>query len=202
MSLELILLRLLAPLFILRWPFFGMILAIFADNIDWMLTTFTTDADYNNYQRMDKLLDMYYLSLALYVSTNWKNVLAKHTSVLLFIYRSIGFILFEATQIRLLLFFFPNLFEFFYLFYQGYKSATDTYPKIAKHLTLILVPLLILKLIQEYSAHIVSLPPWEWPWVATWLASINANPAYGIGLVLIFLFCLALAFRRLKNIKS
>lgn len=163
MPLWVIVLRLVVPIIMLRFPLAGGIVAIVADNLDWPFSQFHTFSDYGSYQRADKLLDMYYLSFMLYVSLFWKNSIARHTSIALFFYRAIGVFLFETTHIGLFLLLFPSLFEFFFLFYQGHLSFTKQYLTLTgKNLSAILFILLIPKLLQEYSANIVGMPPWGW----------------------------------------
>lgn len=156
-------LRLILPLMIIRRPLFGGIISMVADALDVVLITALNMGDFNNYHLIDKYLDMYYITLECYVSFFWKNSLAKKTSILLFIYRGTGFILFELTKIRLILFIFPNLFENFYLFYLGYKKLLKKDPvKSIRGLAVILTILLIPKMVQEYVLHFAQLQPWNW----------------------------------------
>ena len=70
----------------------------------------------DNYQRFDKWLDMYYLTIEAYITFSWRNKLARNAAVALFIFRFLGIGIFEVTgeQFRQLIFFFPNLFENFF----------------------------------------------------------------------------------------
>jgi hypothetical protein len=76
-----------------------------------------------HYQGYDKALDIYYLTIA-YISTlrNWTNLFAFKISQFLFYYRLFGVTLFETTYDgsgpRYLLLFFPNTFEYFFIFYE------------------------------------------------------------------------------------
>lgn len=161
--------RLLVPLLIFKWRIVGVLLAASADALDVVLVDFfahqfgETPGFGKDYQFFDKGLDMYYLTFALIVSFSWKNALAKNTSIILFGYRLFGLILFEITGIRKLFFFFPNLFENFYLFY----ALTDRFfpklvPKTISRLLFILFLLYIPKLIQEWVLHYAELNPWSW----------------------------------------
>ena len=157
------LIRLLIPLTILKHPFWGTILSLLTDAIDVILITILNMGDFTNYHSVDKFLDMYYLSFSAYTSLAWNDLLAKKTSIFLFVYRLIGFILFELTHMRSLLLLFPNLFEHFFLFYLGYmklfkKSSFSTYKQLAG----VLIFLLILKLPQELVLHYLELQPWNW----------------------------------------
>lgn len=156
-------LRLLLPLTIFRWPLFGGLLAMIMDALDVVLITYLNMGDFKSYHTLDKYLDVYYLSMELYVSLFWKNKLAKGTSVVLFLYRIFGVILFEITKIRLFLFLFPNLFENFYLFYLAYKKLVRKDPITSfRNLFIILFILLIPKMVQEYILHFALFQPWNW----------------------------------------
>lgn len=156
-------LRLLIPLSILRWPLAGGIAAMIIDALDVVLITFINQGGFGSYHTTDKYLDMYYLSLECYRSFFWQNALAKRTSVILFIYRTIGFILFETTKLRMLLFFFPNLFENFYIFYLAWRKVYKKDPvRSYKNVAIILILLLIPKLAQEYLLHVMEAKPWTW----------------------------------------
>ena len=80
----------------------------------------------------------------------------------LFAYRALGFTIFEATQQRIFLLVFPNLFENFYLFYLVLLRVSPRYVLIPRHLAVFLVLLLIPKLAQEYLLHFAETQPWDW----------------------------------------
>ncbi len=72
-------------------------------------------------------------------------------------------ILFEVTGIRKLLFFFPNLFENFYLFYLIAfrffpKYAANTPAQLGVALFLLFLP----KFGQEWMLHFQEMQPWNW----------------------------------------
>lgn len=158
-----ILLRLIVPFSIFRWPLAGGIACLLLDACDVILITFFNQGDFKNYPGTDKYLDTYYLFFEFIVSFKWKNKLARKTSIGLFIYRFLGVVLFETLKIRALLFVFPNLFENFYLFYLAllkfYKKDIVT---SKKRITVILVILLVPKLFQEYILHVAEFHPWNW----------------------------------------
>jgi len=79
-----------------------------------------TDLDLTEYQRYDKALDIYYLTIA-YLATvrNWQNIHAFEVSRFLFYYRMVGVILFELRHNRTLLLIFPNPFEYFFIFIEA-----------------------------------------------------------------------------------
>lgn len=156
-------LRLLLPLFIFRYRITGALISMAADALDVVTITFLNAGEFSSYHTTDKYLDMYYLSIEGYVSLSWKNTLAKKTSIVLFVWRVVGFVLFEFTHMRTLLFFFPNLFENFFLFYIfNKKFAKKDLVSSKKSLFIILAILLVPKLAQEYFLHVMETQPWKW----------------------------------------
>lgn len=159
-----IILRFLVPFSILRWPFWGALLAMAADTVDIMLL----DAlgwgffEGRDYHAIDKFFDMYYLSFEFFVVLKWKELLARNTAVVLFIWRLLGFVVFEVTRIRQVVFFAPNIFENFYLLVVGAKKffpkfRLNTKKKLAVFIIVASVP----KLIQEYIMHFLEFPTWH-----------------------------------------
>jgi hypothetical protein len=116
---------------------------------------------FDNYAALDKALDTYYLSFELIVSLRWEP-LAKWTSVVLFAYRFLGFVLFEVTQARVFLVIFPNLFENFYLAYLIIRRFAPAWALTPPRLAALLALLLIPKLAQEYLLHYAEAQPWDW----------------------------------------
>ena len=166
-----LLLRIFVPITIFRWPLAAGIVAMLLDGADVILADAigyghfpTVDTFYRrNYHLLDKYLDMYYLFFEFIVSLRWQELLARWTSAFLFIWRALGFALFEFTGIRIILFFAPNLFENFYIFY---LAARKIYPewqvRTKKRLFIILAMLYIPKFGQEYLLHVKQAQPWTW----------------------------------------
>lgn len=161
--------RLIVPFTILRWRIGGALLSMAVDALDVVLVdtigliTGETGGFRGYYQISDKSLDIYYMSFEAYISLKWINPLARNTSVFLFVYRIVGMILFEITGFRKLLFFFPNLFENFYIFY---VVALRFFPKYAanspKQLVVALFLLFLPKFGQEWMLHFQEMQPWNW----------------------------------------
>ena len=106
---------------------------------------------------------MYYLALELVVSLRWRELLAKWTSVALFVWRAAGFALFELTGLRVILFFAPNMFENFFLFYLIARRVHPGWEvRTLKRLAIALALLYIQKFGQEYFLHVREAQPWEW----------------------------------------
>ena len=151
-TLIIILIRLIVPLTILRWPLAGGVLALIADALDIVLATLLDLGGLWNYHDLDKYLDTYYLTIEVIVAQRWAD-LPRWTATALFGYRVIGVILFEATNIRMFLFFFPSLFENFFLFYAAAQQFFPQYELTERRLALWLAVLLVPKMVQEYFLH-------------------------------------------------
>lgn len=154
-------LRLIVPLGIWRFTFWGTVVALLLDGADVILIDVIKLGDFQNYALLDKILDIYYLSFCFVISLKWQS-LAKKTSIFLFVYRLIGVILFEITHIRVLLFVFPNLFENWFLFWAARNRYFQKFELTAKRLALILFLLLVPKMAQEYLLHFMQATPWNW----------------------------------------
>ena len=151
-TLLIVVLRILLPLTILRWPLAGGIIALLADALDIVLASLVDLGGLWQYHNLDKFLDTYYLGLEAIVAQRW-TALPRWTATLLFGYRLIGVVLFEATNIRLFLFFFPALFENFFLFYAVLLRFFPEYNLTPRRLAYWLAILLVPKMIQEYVLH-------------------------------------------------
>jgi hypothetical protein len=143
--------RLIAPLAVLRWPFAGSLLAIAADAVDIIIFQLT-DFPSIGYHRADKLLDVYYISLEAIVAQRWES-LPRWTASVLFVYRVVGTMLYEFTGARVLLVVFPNLFEFFFVFFAAVREFWPAYELTPRRTAAWLLVLLAPKMAQEYALH-------------------------------------------------
>lgn len=151
-TLIIVAIRLLVPVTILRWPLVGGVLSLVADALDIVLATLLDLGGVWNYHALDKYLDMYYLTLEVAVAQRWE-ALPRWTATALYGYRLVGVMLFEATGIRVFLFFFPALFENFFLFNAARLEFLPSYELTARRLAFWLVVLLVPKMVQEYFIH-------------------------------------------------
>ena len=152
-------LRLTVPLSILRWPLFGVLLSSYLDLSDYFYLS-QTGVYMSHYQTWDKILDTFYLAIAAYTCLSWKDVLAKKVALFSFYYRFIGVFLAIILNFRGLLFFFPNFFENFFIFYLIYKKFRKEDLFINKKVAAVVIAAILLpKLLQEYSMHLVQAPP-------------------------------------------
>ncbi len=148
--------RVLVPISIFRWPFFGAVASIVADALDIVIITllqrYAGLPSVWSYHEFDKYLDTYYLAIEVIVAQRWQE-LPRWIASVLFVDRAIGVVLFESTGIRVFLFAFPALLDFYFLFYTGARQFAPDYELTPRrHLGWLLV-LLIPKLFQEYVIH-------------------------------------------------
>ena len=160
-QLIIVLIRLVVPVSIFRWPLAGGLASMLFDALDVVLIEMIGVGGFSNYTALDKGLDMYYLSFELVVSLRWEP-LARWTSVALFAYRAVGFVVFEATQVRVVLLVFPNVFENFYLAYLAVRKVAPAWQLTPRRLAALLALVTIPKLGQEYLLHYAEAQPWDW----------------------------------------
>lgn len=207
-----VLARVLVPLTIPRYPLPGILAALILDAVDQTIFQALTGLTFAGYQGYDKALDIYYLTIA-YIATlrNWTNYVAVRISRFLFYYRLVGVVLFEILQYRWLLLLFPNVFEYFFIFYEVYRLRWD--PKRLSVKALVSVTAFIwimIKLPQEYWIHVAQLDVTDmlkgvlgYPQTASWGDIISANAglfflAAGALVLLVFLMWRSLS-RRLPS---
>ncbi len=107
--------RLAGSVAVLRWPFYGSLLAILVDLSDLFVMNLLDLGGVRNYQTFDKALDQVYMAAFLFVAWRWGGV-ERAVAVALYGFRLLGFAVFELTESRDVLLFFPNLFEFWFVF--------------------------------------------------------------------------------------
>ena len=151
--------RLILPLFIPYFPVPALLACLILDSADQSIFQQFPKIPLDGYQSYDKALDVYYLSIA-YLSTlrNWTNQGAFRMSQFLYYYRMLGVIAFELTQVRAVLFIFPNTFEYFFLFVELVRLGWNT-NRMGKW-TVILAAAgiwIFIKLPQEWWIHIAQL---------------------------------------------
>ena len=150
-----IIVRTLVPFTILRYPLAGALLAIAGDISDVMLferfgSGPLTDDLYHNF---DKIFDTYYLFFEFLVVHRWKETLARRIGKGLFLWRFIGFTLFETIGIRWAFFAAPNIFENFYLAWTVLRKYFPKFLLGNRGILALLAIVALPKLIQEYIMH-------------------------------------------------
>lgn len=159
--------RILGSLPVLFFPFPGAIFAMLIDNFDVLLKGTLDEGGVRDYHSFDKWLDLVYMVTFLIVALRWQGA-ARSIAVGLFVYRMIGVIAFEVTQNRDILIFFPNLFEFWFVFVAGIKffrldeqwQGEPRYGGLVPfryegaQLASVFAVMLAIKLPQEYALHV------------------------------------------------
>lgn len=164
-TLVILLLRLVVPLGIPRWPLIMGVLAMAIDAIDVIIVDAIGSSALwdERYAEIDKLLDTYYLSFEAFVAWRWSNPWARLPALLLFVDRFVGALLYELSGARWLLLLFPNLFENWWLYClvveRFWPRLSPVSPRtVALPLLLLAVP----KFAQEYALHVAQVHPWMW----------------------------------------
>ncbi len=144
-------LRLTAPLIILRSPFWGSLLALAADTADILIFQLTEFPAWE-YQRFDKVLDLYYIALQAVVAQGWEPA-PRWTANMLLAYRLIGTALYETSGTRALLFIFPNFFTFFVIVVAGMKTFGEPRRLTPRRTIVALASVIAPTLALEYALH-------------------------------------------------
>ena len=134
----------------LRFPFAGALIAIVGDFCD----LFLMDAigGISDYQRLDKLCDLVYLTVFLVVTRSWRPI-ESGVALALFVFRMIGEVIFEVTGERVVLLVFPNVFEFWFVAIAAWHHYRARATLTSRQAVSAVVALLIGKEAQEYFLH-------------------------------------------------
>ena len=115
--------RIGGALLVLRWAFAGSIAAILIDFSDLFMMNLLDLGGVRNYQSLDKWLDLAYMLTFLWVALRWTGP-PRTIAAALFAYRILGVLTFEAVGSRTVLLFFPNVFEFWFVFVAAARHYT------------------------------------------------------------------------------
>jgi len=144
--------RLIGAIPVLFYPFFGSIFAILVDLSDLFIIGNLDLGGVRNYQKTDKILDISYMITFLIISLRWSKT-EKNISIILFLFRLTGMVLYELSGSRIILFSFPNIFEFWVVGVSFYKFIYKNKSLKLKTISIILILASILKLLQEWILH-------------------------------------------------
>ena len=144
--------RVIGSLPVLRWPLAGALLAILVDFSDLFLRSWLELGGLGDYQAFDKYLDLVYMTTFLIVALRWSEP-ERAVLVVLFVFRIVGVAIFEISGERGLLLFFPNLFEFFFIFAAAQKVFWPSFQYTTGNTAVVLGVLLMPKEFQEYALH-------------------------------------------------
>jgi hypothetical protein len=147
-----IIVRLLGALPVLKYAFFGSVFAVLIDLSDLFIIGNLDLGGVKNYQNLDKFLDLIYMFTFLVVSFRWAKK-EKYISIFLFLFRIIGFIIFEITGSREVLLFFPNIFEFWFIFISFLKLKNRNVQIKNKTILYVLIISFVFKILQEWVLH-------------------------------------------------
>ncbi|HPB45958.1 MAG: hypothetical protein M9952_12105 [Microthrixaceae bacterium] len=151
-----VVLRLVVPLFIPKFPLPAIVLALIIDGVDQTIFQIFTDSDLPGYQSYDKALDVYYLAIA-YLSTmrNWREPVAFDIARFLFLFRLVGVAFFEATQWRWILMVFPNTFEYYFIAYEAIRTRWNPFVLKSRQVAGLAAAIWVfIKLPQEWWIHV------------------------------------------------
>jgi hypothetical protein len=151
--------RVAGSLPVLRWPFWGGIVAVVCDLFDLLLfnvaMVYLGWRGFDGYQTFDKWADQVYLATFLIVAWRRFPQSARWIAVALYAFRLVGFVGFEAGLLpREGLFLFPNLFEFWFLAVAFTLRYRPSFAWTASRSGVVLAVLLVAKLVQEWALHV------------------------------------------------
>ena len=147
------LVRVAGALPVLRWAFVGGLIAVLVDFSDLFLKNLLDLGGLTNYQEFDKWADQAYMLTFLMVALRWEGP-ARTIAIWLYVWRLIGFFVFEVWDTRELLLLFPNVFEFWFLFVASLPHWRPNFRFEQRNIVVSLAVLLFLKMAQEYVLHV------------------------------------------------
>lgn len=139
---------------ILRWPLAGATAAFLADLFDTVVyEIFGKGFIGDNYHRVDKALDTWYLLFGAIVLCRSRDNLIRAAATILYGWRFAGFIAFEITGDKLSLVLAPNIFEFFYFLEIVSRRLRPAIGTSWKRLVILLSAASVPKIVHEYLMH-------------------------------------------------
>ena len=145
--------RIVGSLLVLRWALVGGIVAVVVDLSDLFLRSFLDLGGVGNYQAFDKWLDQVYMLAFLAVAVReWRGA-PRTVAIALYAYRFVGFVAYELTGTREILLFFPNVFEFWFLFAASLPHWRPTFEFTRRNTATALAALAAAKVAHEYVLH-------------------------------------------------
>lgn len=170
-----LLVRLLVPLAIPRYPLPAILAALVIDAADQtVFQAVGATRILGEYQSYDKALDVYYLTVA-YTATlrNWRNPTALAVARFLIFWRLIGVLAFELTGAAPVLAIFPNTFEYFFIAYEAVRLLWDP-TRMPRRLVIAVAAFIwiVIKLPQEIWLHVLKLDVTEEVAAHGWLLPV------------------------------
>lgn len=151
--------RFLLPLFIPKFPLPAILACFLADAVDQTVFQSFTNLSPIGYQGYDKALDIFYLCIALLATyRNWLSHPALQIGSLLFYLRIVGVLAFEITNWRPIMVWFPNAFEYYFIFYELLRSRWSPSKRNARFFAVSAAIIWVgIKIPQEYWIHVARL---------------------------------------------
>lgn len=154
-----VLLRIIAAPLIFIWPLLSVILSFFLDVVDIEFASRRV-LTLSKYERYDKALDTWwYINVMIFAWFQMPNY--RYILLILFVFRSIGEVIFFIKNDRRIFFLFPNFFEniFFLIFFSIYFKPLH-FLLSEKYIYFSLSVVIIAKIFQEWWVHIalISIP--------------------------------------------
>jgi len=165
--------RVVGSLPVLRWPLAGGLLVVGVDLADLLVRDLVDLGGLPDYQALDKWLDQVAMGCFLMVALRWQG-LERGIAVGLYLFRLVGFVAFELTGDRTLLFLFPNVFELWFLVVAALHHLRPGFRWSRPRLVLALVAITAAKGLQEWSLHVgrvfdgfssLDAIGWLWAWL-------------------------------------
>ncbi len=169
--------RIAGSLPVLRWPFWGAVVAILFDFSDLFMMNLLHLGGVHGYQSFDKWLDQVYMAAFLVVAFRWE-MAPRLVAAGLYGFRMAGFLAFEATGERAILIAFPNLFEAWFLLVASVKEFRIDVERQRPLVLAAATALIAIKFFQEYALHVgkwldgftaVEAVEAIWDWLTGWL---------------------------------
>ena len=154
--------RVAGSLLVLRWPFWGGVVAVACDLFDLLLFDIAVRyggwTGFNGYQAFDKWADQVYLGAFLVVALRTFQRGPRLMAAGLWLFRLLGFVAFETGLApREALFLSPNVFEFWFLVVAFTMRYRPTFTWTPARAVLVLAGLFVAKLAQEWALHVARL---------------------------------------------
>jgi hypothetical protein len=154
--------RVVGSLLVLRWPFWGGVLAVAVDLFDLLLFDLAVRlggwTGFGGYQAFDKVADQVYLAAFLFVAIRDFAPGPRLVAVALWLFRFAGFVAFEIGVLpREGLLLVPNVFELWFLAVAFTLRYRPTFVWTPLRMATVLAILLGVKLVQEWALHVARL---------------------------------------------
>lgn len=144
--------RVVTPFLIFYTPLEAILINLFLDMLDGEFAS-RKALTQEEYEVIDKIIDLWWYSVVLIYALVVYGVYSR-IFLLLYIYRFVGEIAYFITRKRIVLFYFPNLFEntFLLVFFYRYFTSLNLFD--SRYLYTYISVAFFLKLFQEYILHI------------------------------------------------